>query len=101
MMTESPWRPDVLRLNALIAQGWGTLLWEREKDGRWYLASLIQSLFEENILELRWGGAQRPPSRIIRVPVAEQNPEELALGICRRRYQHGYVLQGHSHRSHS
>lgn len=92
-MKASPWQSDAVRLQALITQGWGTLLWEREADGRWYLVCVTRSLFEETLLELRWGGAQRPPSRIQRMLITEQNRHTVAHTLCRRRHQHGYILQ--------
>ena len=55
------------------------------------LAGTIRSLFDEDILELRWGGAGRNPSKIVRQPLKFADIKALANGICRRRRQHGYV----------
>ncbi len=62
-MTDTLWKEDAARLAAILADGRGAMLWERSSDGRWYLAGTIRSLFDEDILELRWGGAGKPPSK--------------------------------------
>ncbi len=90
-MDESTWKADAARLAALLAEGRSTMLWERATDGRWYLAGTIRSLFDEDILELRWGGAGKSPSRVIRQSLKSADIKALANGICRRRRQHGYV----------
>ncbi|MBN6740374.1 hypothetical protein JKG47_07485 [Acidithiobacillus sp. MC6.1] len=96
-MTDSAWKEDAARLAAVLAEGRGAMLWERSSDGRWYLAATIRSLFEETILELRWGGAGKNPSRIVRQPLESADLKALANGICRRRRQHGYVPSPRSH----
>ncbi|MHB1493965.1 MAG: hypothetical protein ACYCUY_00735 [Acidithiobacillus sp.] len=96
-MDESSWKADAARLAAILADGRGAMLWERSSDGRWYLAGTIRSLFDEDILELRWGGAGKSPSRIIRQRLHPADIKALANGICRRRRKHGYVPCPHHH----
>ena len=96
-MTDTLWKEDAARLAAILADGRGAMLWERSSDGRWYLAGTIRSLFDEEILELRWGGAGKNPSRIIRQRLQPADIKALANGICRRRRKHGYVPCPHPH----
>ena len=94
-MTEPLWKADAARLAAMLADGRGAMLWERSSDGRWYLAGTIRSLFDEDILELRWGGAGKNPSKVTRQRLKVADIKALANGICRRRRRHGYVPSPH------
>lgn len=88
--TLTAWQADAQRLESLLRQKRGAMLWERPSDRRWYLAQMLVSLFDEDILELRWGGHGKAPSRVLRQPVSEQDIAGIAASICQRRRAHGY-----------
>lgn len=85
------WQHDAQYLADLLRQKHGAMVWERAADRRWYMAQMLTSLFYEDILELRWGGAGKAPSRILRQPIADQDIPTMAASICQRRRAHGYL----------
>jgi len=87
-----PWERAAQHLSGVLECRRGICAWERATDGRWYLIQVVPTLFpDEDVIEMRWGGRQRPPSRILRLPL-EQTLDTVAWSrdICRRRQQHGY-----------
>jgi len=90
---------DTDHLLALIDRRGGRVLWNRERDGRWYQAQILVDLFDATEIRLNWGGTRRSRGgcrSIIVDGIAESARRTLVRRLCQRRSWHGYVRRADS-----
>lgn len=67
-----PWERAAQHLSGVLECRRGICAWERATDGRWYLIQVVPTLFpDEEVIEMRWGGRQRPPLTHLAPPSGE------------------------------
>lgn len=85
---------DMDRLAELVDRRGGRMLWVRHRDGRWYHAHVLVSLFDDTELQLNWGGPVRArggSATVILNGLDTSERRRMLRRLCQRRAWHGYV----------